>query len=74
MRPSKKKPMSFGTEVTWWAYVITGILLIFIGAPILISMADTVAVWIAIVLLLAYARWTWSFWLKKLIISLKQEF
>lgn len=73
MRTAKKKPMSFGTEVTWWVYVVTGILLIFIVAPVMISMANSWAVWGAVLLLLAYARWTWSFWVKKLVVSLKQE-
>jgi hypothetical protein len=53
-------------ELKWWGYAILSIALLFFLLPALFSAKDTLSVIVGIALLLAYLRWSWSFWIRPL--------
>lgn len=54
-------------RLLWWAYVVSGIVLLGAVVPALISASDTMLVLIGLALLVAYATWSWYLWIKELI-------
>jgi hypothetical protein len=56
----------------WWAYIISGIVLLLFLAPALISAADTVAVLAGVGMLVLYGVWSWKFLIRGLIKQLKE--
>jgi hypothetical protein len=58
----------------WWAHVVSGLILIFFLAPALISAADTVAVILGVILLVAFGVWCWRLWFLKLLKLIGQSY
>lgn len=59
--------------IIWWVYAISGVVLIFFLAPAMISAADTFLVIGGIVLVTAYAVWSWRLWIKSAIQTIKDR-
>lgn len=55
--------------ILWWLYVMTGIILVSVLAPTLLSAPDTTLVLLGIWYIVAYGVWTWYFWLRDAIIN-----
>lgn len=58
---------------TWWLYIISGALIFFFLAPMLISAPSTLAVLLGVLILALYGVWSWKLWLRDLFDKLLED-
>jgi len=58
--------------ISWWAYLITSVILLFFLAPAMISAADTFLVILGFAFLTAHGIWSWKFWILPLINKIRE--